>query len=101
LGLILCCFDLHKAIIILFLYMTFERKTRPDRREEVLLGCNIKNKSNGLKKITFMGLKLFIEMMFQLGGSGKIKGKSKKNLKNILKSSICLNHASFDKIGIK
>ncbi|MDQ7022252.1 MAG: transposase [Candidatus Gracilibacteria bacterium] len=62
---------------------------------------NIKNKSNGVKKITFMGLKLFIEMMFQLGGSGKIKGKSKKNLKNILKSSICLNHASFDKIGIK
>ena len=62
---------------------------------------NIKNKSNWIKKITFMWLKLFIEMMFQLWWSWKIKWKSRKYLKNILKSPLCLNYNSCYKIGIK
>jgi len=62
---------------------------------------NIKNKINWIKKITFMWLKLFIEMMFQLWWSWNLKWKSRKKLKNILKSSICLKSIYFDKIGLK
>ena len=61
---------------------------------------NIKNKKNWIKKITFMWVKLFIEMMFQLWWSWNLKWKSRKKLKNILKSSICLKPILFDRIGI-
>lgn len=61
---------------------------------------NIKNKTNWIKKITFMWLKLFIEMMFQLWWVWNLKWKSKKRLKNILKSSICLKPILFDKVGL-
>jgi hypothetical protein len=61
---------------------------------------NIKNEINWIKKITFMWVKLFIEMMFQLWWSWNLKWKSKRRLKNILKNSICLKSVSFDRIGL-
>jgi hypothetical protein len=61
---------------------------------------NIKNKFKSYRKITFMWVKLFIEMMFQLWWAWKIKWKSEKKLKNIFKKSICLKSLSFDKIGL-
>ena len=61
---------------------------------------NIKNEFNWFKKITFMWIKFFIEMMFQLWWTWKIKWKSEKKLKNIFKNSICLKSISFDKIGL-
>ena len=60
-----------------------------------------RNIKNITKKITIIWLKLFIEMMFQNWFKWKIKWKSTKTLKNILKKSICLKSILSLKIATK
>ena len=90
----------HSLIYIMLFSLTVKQKEFNFVYDFLKEKRNIKNNNWWFKRITFMWLKLFIEMMFQLWWSWNLKWKSKKKIKNILKVSISLKSVSFDNLGL-